>query len=148
MTPAEDLLALLHSARPDLEQGAGHALLAALPAARAAWPDVHVDPARLVAFLAPKLGEPADPLAGLDLADLYLACACDDGDPAALVAFDRVFTPQLDRAVDQLAVLHRVHRATTARWIAAARKAVLDGTRRASPAACACAPPSSTASSA
>lgn len=32
--------------------------------------------------------------------------------------------------IDQLAALYRVHRATTARWLEAARAAVLDGTRR------------------
>ena len=260
MTPGDDdagLLAALRDARPDLELGAsaGQALHAALDHARAAWPGVHVDVPRLVAFLAPRLGDRAAPFAGLHLGDLYLACACDRGEPSALAAFDRAFTPLIDRAVaslgasaaeqselqqvvrvrllvardgdaatriagysgrgglaswvrvvatreaarllrkerrhepaaddelarvltpdagpeldylkrlyrdefkaavhaaiaglsererlvlrqhaldglsiDQLAALHHVHRATTARWIAAARKAVLDGTRRA-----------------
>ena len=33
-------------------------------------------------------------------------------------------------SIDQLAAFYRVHRATTARWIEAARQAVLDGTRK------------------
>ena len=38
----------------------------------------------------------------------------------------------LDRlAIDQLAALHGIHRATAARWVEAARQAVIAGTRRA-----------------
>ena len=33
--------------------------------------------------------------------------------------------------IDQLAQLHHIHRATAARWVAAARRAVVEGTRRA-----------------
>jgi len=33
-------------------------------------------------------------------------------------------------SIDKLAAFYRVHRATTARWLDAARQAVLDGTRR------------------
>lgn len=98
----ERLLARLREARPDLADSAAAALLAALPTARAAWPEVQVAPEQFIAFLAPRLGDPADPHAGLHLGDLYLACACADGDPAALAAFDRAFTPLLDRAVATL----------------------------------------------
>lgn len=35
-----------------------------------------------------------------------------------------------DLSIDQIAALHRVHRATAARWLQAARAAVLDGTQR------------------
>lgn len=249
------LLATLRAALPDrtLADELGPPLAAALSAARTAWPDLDVPAADFLAFLAPRLGDGPDPLVGLHLADLWLACACDRGDEPALAAFDRVHLAQIDRAVaglgaspseqvelrqvvrvrllvardeagtriagytgrgslsawvrvvatreaarllrkerrhepaeddalarvlapeaspeldylkrlyrdefkaalqtavaalsdrerlllrqhaldglsiDQLAVFHRVHRATTARWIAAARKAVLDGTRR------------------
>jgi RNA polymerase sigma-70 factor (ECF subfamily) len=33
-------------------------------------------------------------------------------------------------SIDEIGALHGVHRATAARWIAAAREAILDGTRR------------------
>ena len=36
-----------------------------------------------------------------------------------------------DLSIDQLAPLHGVHRATAARWVAAARRAVIEGTRKA-----------------
>lgn len=57
-----------------------------LRAGREAWPEVRVDPARLAAWLR-ELSD-GDP-AALHAADLYLAAACLDGDPEALVAFDR-----------------------------------------------------------
>jgi RNA polymerase sigma-70 factor (ECF subfamily) len=66
----------------------------AIASARAAWPGVEVAPARFRAFLAGR-GEPA----ALHLADLYLACACADGDPAAIAAFDRTHQAMIDRAV-------------------------------------------------
>jgi RNA polymerase sigma-70 factor (ECF subfamily) len=253
---AARLLAALRAARPDLTiaEAVGPALVTGLAAARAAWPEVALTGEQFVEFVGPRIAGGPDPLARLLLPDLFLACACDRGDAAALAAFDRAYLPLLDRAVaslgaspaeqnelrqvvrvrllvareaagtriagysgrgslgawvrvvatreaarllrkerrmgpaeddalaqvlapeaspeldylkrlyrdefraalqtavaslsdrerlllrqhaldglsiDQLAAFHRVHRATTARWIAAARKAVLDGTRRA-----------------
>jgi len=52
---------------------------------------------------------------------------------AALTDRERVLLRQnaLDGlSIDQLAAFYRVHRATTARWIEAARQSVLDGTRK------------------
>jgi RNA polymerase sigma-70 factor, ECF subfamily len=60
-------------------------------AARAAWPDLGVDDTRFVQYLAQRLapqGDPADHLAELRAADLYLAHACADGVPAALTLFE------------------------------------------------------------
>jgi RNA polymerase sigma-70 factor (ECF subfamily) len=53
--------------------------------ARGAWPDFAVDEARFAAYLARRLGE--DPDAAY-VEDLYLACACVDGDARALALFD------------------------------------------------------------
>lgn len=52
---------------------------------------------------------------------------------AALADRDRLLLQQnaLDGlSIDHLATFHKVHRATAARWLEAARKAVLDGTRK------------------
>ena len=78
-------------------------LLAAVARGREAWPTVDVDARALAACLRAKaaagaaekvvtttLVEDAD----LDAAELYLACACERGDRAALLAFrDRYVTP-------------------------------------------------------
>jgi RNA polymerase sigma-70 factor (ECF subfamily) len=53
---------------------------------RAAWPGLEVSPATFAAFL----GARSDvALRGLQVADLYLACACAERVPGALEAFDR-----------------------------------------------------------
>src|SRR5882724_792434 len=57
-------------------------------AGRTVWPQLVVEPVRFGAWLAQLLSDAGgDELHG---ADLYLAAACLDGDPAALAAFDRV----------------------------------------------------------
>jgi RNA polymerase sigma-70 factor (ECF subfamily) len=68
-------------AADDLEQ--------ALKSARAAWPTLHVADERFCAFLAEHAAE-VERLDSLRAPDLYLACACVDGDAAALQAFDGV----------------------------------------------------------
>jgi RNA polymerase sigma-70 factor (ECF subfamily) len=55
--------------------------------ARAAWPGVSVEPARFCETLTAHVDSFAA-LARLRTKDLYLSCACIDGDPAALRAFD------------------------------------------------------------
>src|SRR5262245_8995676 len=65
-----------------------------LEAARATWPQVRLRPERFAGFVAerfPEDGDGADPqkLAQLHGADLYLACACAEGDRAALDALDQ-----------------------------------------------------------
>jgi RNA polymerase sigma-70 factor (ECF subfamily) len=82
------------SARPrDLET----ALRARWDAARAAWPGVDVDETSFVRFLAERSGErlPAPERSG----ELYIACACTAGVPAALDAFRRVYRPVIAKAV-------------------------------------------------
>ncbi|WP_434386788.1 sigma-70 family RNA polymerase sigma factor [Melittangium boletus] len=74
--------------RPGLE-----ALLAEhLATAQAAWPGVRLSPERFLRHLARHLPEPQAPedaLARLHAADLYLACACAEGEPQALLAFEQ-----------------------------------------------------------
>ena len=69
------------------------ALLAGdLTAARGAWPAVKLPPERFLRHLArhlPAREAPADALAQLHAADLYLACACAEGEPQALLAFEQ-----------------------------------------------------------
>ena len=72
---------------------------------RAAWPEVAIDPDRAVRFAAARLeseSEAADALAALRAADLYLACACADGDRAALAAFDRHYMREVDIALARM----------------------------------------------
>lgn len=63
---------------------------------RAAWPGVEIEPTRLAAFLA------ARPSSHLE--DLYLACACADGDPAALAAFEAKILPGIAASLRRLAL--------------------------------------------
>jgi len=72
----------------------GPALAEKLLAARAAWPDVHVDEAELLRY-----GEARG--AGPDAAwtDLHLACACARGDAAALRAFEVAIVPPVRAAL-------------------------------------------------
>jgi RNA polymerase sigma-70 factor (ECF subfamily) len=67
--------------------------------ARKAWPGVVVEDATFARYLA---GRGADRgtgetqgTAGLHVADLYLACACAEGDAHAVVTFDRTFLAPL-----------------------------------------------------
>jgi len=61
-------------------------LEATVARARAAWPRLDVDAETFVRHLAARAA--AAPLDKLHTDDLYLACACGAGDPAALAAFD------------------------------------------------------------
>jgi RNA polymerase sigma-70 factor (ECF subfamily) len=86
---------------PSLEQ----TLRTALRAGRAAWPDVQVDEAAGVEYLAKRLPEgepPADALASMHVTDLYLACACSRGDPRALAAFETHFLSAVASFVGQI----------------------------------------------
>jgi RNA polymerase sigma-70 factor (ECF subfamily) len=80
-------------------------LAALLSAGRAAWPDVRVPDDVFLRHLAERLPADGDAAATLEqthAADLYLACGCAHGDPAAIAAFERELMPQvalfLDRA--------------------------------------------------
>jgi RNA polymerase sigma-70 factor (ECF subfamily) len=65
-----------------------------LDAARTAWPEVRLDPPRLVAFIAQRLAGPdlAAALATAPAADLVLAAACTAQEPTAHAAFDAVLS--------------------------------------------------------
>ncbi|MEZ4398620.1 MAG: hypothetical protein R3B06_01280 [Kofleriaceae bacterium] len=88
---------------PDLAR----AVWALVAEGRQAWPAVAIDPARAAAFAAARLdgGDAAGALASLRAADLYLACACADGDPAALAAFDRHYMREVDIALARMRVV-------------------------------------------
>jgi RNA polymerase sigma-70 factor, ECF subfamily len=77
-----------------------------LSAARAAWPGVALPDQQFVAYLARRLpaGDGSDEpvsarLAGMRVADLYLACACAAGDARALDAFERSCLDVVDSAL-------------------------------------------------
>ncbi|WNG24381.1 sigma-70 family RNA polymerase sigma factor [Cystobacter fuscus] len=66
---------------------AGH-----LAAGEGAWPTVKLAPESFLRHLArhlPAPGAPEDALRQLHAADLYLACACAEGEPQALLAFEQ-----------------------------------------------------------
>jgi RNA polymerase sigma-70 factor, ECF subfamily len=69
--------------------------------ARAAWPSIALDDERFERAVAARLGDAptADALAALHADDLWLACACADGDPAALAAFEVHCGPTIERAI-------------------------------------------------
>jgi len=90
----------------DLLEGASAALADALAGriaeAARAWPAFTVESRRFARFLAARLPGDDDPVAALatfHVADLYLACACIDGDATALATFDRGYLAQLPRLV-------------------------------------------------
>jgi RNA polymerase sigma-70 factor (ECF subfamily) len=66
---------------------------------RAAWPALEVDDAQLRQFLAERA-----PLDDLCLDDLYLACACVLGHPAAIRQFEAKFAGDLDAVLRQMRV--------------------------------------------
>jgi RNA polymerase sigma-70 factor, ECF subfamily len=83
---------------PELEA----CLAGLLSSARAAWPDLALPDATFLRYLAERVPEAAallDALRGLHATDLYLACACAQGLPAAHVALDTRFLPKVDAAV-------------------------------------------------
>jgi RNA polymerase sigma-70 factor (ECF subfamily) len=67
---------------------------AMLDTARAAWPDVRLDPDQIVDFVAQRLAgsDLAAALATAPAADLVLAAACTAQEPTAQAAFDAVLT--------------------------------------------------------
>ncbi len=74
---------------------------------RSSWPDVAVEPVRLVGFVAARLDEEVDVgdlLGGLRPGDLHLACALTDGDKTALAAFDRHYMREVDIALARMRI--------------------------------------------
>src|SRR5262245_49870673 len=77
------------------------ALESFIAAGAAAWPTVHVAPERLAGFVAERLAATSEglfALGDLPAADLYLACACADGDRAAIAAFEGRYLGEVDAA--------------------------------------------------
>ncbi len=73
-----------------------------LEAARAAWPDVAVDEAVFLPYLAKRLPEDSEAeraLLEVKAGDLYLACACVQGDGKALSAFEQHHFPEIQAAL-------------------------------------------------
>jgi len=68
----------------------------ATAAARAQWPSVHLEDEAFVAYLAAR----GDIDAGT-VGDVYLACACHKGDPAALAAFEHTITSDVRRSLSR-----------------------------------------------
>jgi hypothetical protein len=93
---------------PDTENFTRPELDAALEAARAAWPSLAITDERFLRHLARSLGATDDPgpllPAQLHSADLFLACACAEGDPRALVAFESRYGPEIDAALARVRV--------------------------------------------
>jgi len=83
-----------------------HQLLGtAVQAARKENPGIALDGTTYLRHLASKLDRSlpvAQGLAGLKTGDLYLACACLQGDPSAIAAFDRAHLAQVDQAAASL----------------------------------------------
>jgi RNA polymerase sigma-70 factor (ECF subfamily) len=73
----------------------------ALESARAAWPGITVAAARFNAYALDRAADGA--LGALHLGDLYLACACADGDLGAIAELRRRFGPAIRHAAQQVA---------------------------------------------
>lgn len=73
---------------------------------RAAWPDLAVDAVDVVGFMARQVTEELAEAAldGLRPADLYLACGCAKGLPAAIGAFDRDYMREVDIALARMRI--------------------------------------------
>lgn len=60
-----------------------------------AWPRVTVAPETFAAFVRARAEKSGAPIRDLRGADLYLACACAEGDPRAIAAFDEALLARL-----------------------------------------------------
>ena len=75
--------------------------------ARLAWPSLNLPPERFIAHLAGRLPPSKSPLRTLEAVaaeDLYLACCCAEGNPAALAALETTQLPAVARVVASLDV--------------------------------------------
>lgn len=72
--------------------------------ARAAWPGVDISEPEFVAFVSERMRAAGSETEGVTLqtTDLYLACSCARGDPAALQAFEHAYFPEIDRALKKM----------------------------------------------
>lgn len=86
-------------------EGLSAALLSMLTAARAPWPEVHLDAVTFLRYLAqrvPAEGDAVQGLAQLNSEDLYVACASAQGDPAAIRALEGRCFREIDTALRRL----------------------------------------------
>src|SRR5262249_8555378 len=70
--------------------------------AAAAWPAFTIDAEHLVAAIAARLAEGVPPVRALEamqIDDLYLACGCAGGEPAALAGFEQRCGAAIERAI-------------------------------------------------
>ena len=97
---------IVRQERPDVAvtESFGPALESRVRSAQAAWRDVKVDPDRFVRHLAARLEPPLATLDQLHVEDLYLACGCLEGLPAALEAFDRIHGAGIDLVISAAGV--------------------------------------------
>jgi RNA polymerase sigma-70 factor (ECF subfamily) len=80
-------------------------LAAALAAARAAWPELAVPPQRFAAYVAERMRDAAaleELVASTTLSELYLACACADGDAAAIARLEARYFPLVRNALGRM----------------------------------------------
>jgi RNA polymerase sigma-70 factor (ECF subfamily) len=98
VTPSARLAALGHALSP----AAALALDEAVAAARAAWPGIALDDAALVAHVARHAADDGDRVATRNLADLYLACACLHGVPAAVRQFEALHLQRVPRVIGRV----------------------------------------------
>jgi RNA polymerase sigma-70 factor (ECF subfamily) len=113
-TQGLDALLLSHLGPPRRDEVAAIGQLAAILVAQhadgaATWPTVALSAERYIAHLAERVtaraSEPAERvIRSMPAADLYLAAACADRDPAALVAFRDMLVPTLRQALGKLAM--------------------------------------------
>lgn len=77
----------------------------ALEQAHHTWPDLSPSDESFTVYLAERVPPNLEPEAALKrvrIADLYLACACAQGDPAAHAALDGRFLVQVERAAERV----------------------------------------------
>jgi RNA polymerase sigma-70 factor (ECF subfamily) len=75
------------------------ALCDLLEQARTAWPTLGLSDETFLRYLAERVGEDGDPvevLGSLHAADLYLACACSQGEPRAIAAFEERYVGPIE----------------------------------------------------
>jgi RNA polymerase sigma-70 factor (ECF subfamily) len=98
-----DALAPAH--RPPSPDDVAPAVAAAWRAARDAHPTLSIGDIALMTFAGSRIrtADPAAELGRRHVADLYLACACAAGDPAALAVLERRTLPAVERALGGLA---------------------------------------------
>ena len=108
--PSDLTATFLAALEPPAREGWDEARLAAcleqvVAGAREAWPDLPLEPAKLVAHVAGCVARSDDPVAALDcilVGDVALAWAAARGDAAAVAAFEEQTMPAVDPALARL----------------------------------------------